>query len=251
MSTFALAGFDQSPENVESIVLLYRIDLVLLSISALFVVAKLPQVIALFGTTSEWFDGHFLHYVPYRPSATRSYPSPSSKTDFTSNISHTLHSHNTLPTERVTEKGTPVTSRYPPHAGSCISFLRPVMKLLRLRTSPGFSIAQSLIFSIYLVCLGYATLYKSSIFTDQTRTAWVVISQLPLLFLLAQKNNILGLLLGCGYEKVKLSPNLPKTDYPQLSDLQLNFLHRFGGRLVVLAANIHALSHGEFFLNNR
>ena len=210
MSTFSLAGFDQSPENVESIVLLYRIDLVLLSIFALFVVAKLPQVIALFGTTSEWFDGHFLHYVPYSPSTTRSYPSPSSKADFASNISHTLHSHNSLPTERVTEKGTPAMIRYPPHAGSCISFLRPVLTLLRLRTSPGFSVAQSLIFFIYLVCLGYATLYKSNIFTDQTRTAWVVIAQLPFLFLLAQKNNILGLLLGCGYEKVSYLPTSQK-----------------------------------------
>ena len=206
MSTFALAGGDQSPQNVGNIVLLYHIDLILLSITALFVVAKLPQVIALFGTTSEWFDGHFLHYVPYTPSASRSYLPQSSKTDFSSNISHTLHSHNTLPTERVTEKGTPLTTRYPPHAGSCISFLRPVLTLLRLRTSPGFSIAQSLIFFIYLVCLGYATLYKSNIFTDQTRTAWIVIAQLPFLFLLAQKSNILGILLGCGYEKVSYLP---------------------------------------------
>ena len=203
MSTFAIAGSDQGPENVESIVLLYRIDLVLLSITGLFVVAKLPQVIALFGTTSEWFDGHFLRYVPYSPSATRSYLSPSSKADFASNISHTLHSHNTLPTERVTEKGTPATMRYPPHVGSCIKILRPVQKILRLRTSPGFSIAQSLIFFIYLACLGYAIFYKSNIFNDQTRTAWVVIAQLPFLFLLAQKNNILGLLLGCGHEKVR------------------------------------------------
>ena len=212
MSTFVIAGNDHSPENVESIVLLYRIDLVLLSIAALFVVAKLPQIIALFGTTSEWFDGYLLHYVPHKPSSTRYYPPPSSKTDFASNISHTLHSHtsNTLPTERVTEKGAPLTTRYPPHVGSCISFLRPVLTLLRLRTSPGFSIAQSLIFFIYLACLGYATLYDSNIFTDQTRTAWVVMAQLPFLFLLAQKNNILGLLLGCGYEKVSYLPTSQK-----------------------------------------
>ena len=207
MSTFVLAGGDQSPENVESIILLYRIDLVLLSIIGLFLVAKLPQVIALFGTTSEWFDGHILHYIPYSPSANRSYPPQSSKTDFASNISHTLHSHDTpgLPTQRVTEKGTPVTMRYPPHVGSCIEVLRPVLKILRLRTSPGFSIAQSLIFFIYSICLVYATFYKSNIFTDQTRTGWVVIAQLPFLFLLAQKNNVLGLLLGYGYEKVSIS----------------------------------------------
>ena len=32
--------------------------------------------------------------------------------------------------------------------------------------------------------------------------------------------------------------------------LQLNFIHRFAGRLVVLAANIHSLYHSKFFLSN-
>jgi ferric-chelate reductase len=248
MSTFVLAGDDQSPENLESISLLYRIDFVLLSITGLFVVAKLPQVIALFGTTSEWFDGYFLHCIPYSPSYNQSYLPSSSKTDLTSNISHTLHFHDTLPTQRVTEKGTPVTMRYPPHVGSCTKFLYPILELLRLRTSPGFSIAQSLIFFIYFICLVYATFYKSNIFTDQTRTGWVAITQLPFIFLLAQKNNVLGLLLGSGYEKVTISQRLTKKkkDHPEISNLQLNFLHRFGGRLVVLAANIHALCHSEF-----
>ena len=248
MSTFILAGDDQSPENLESISLLYRIDLVLLSIIGLFVVAKLPQVIALFGTTSEWFDGYFLRCIPYSPSSNRSYQ-PSSKTDIASDMSHTLHYHDNLPSQRVTEKGSPVTMRYPPHVGSCMKFLYPILPLLRLRTSPGFSIAQSLIFFIYLICLVYATFYGSNIFTDQTRTGWIAIAQLPFLFLLAQKNNVLGLLLGFGYEKVIISrcPNKKKKDHPEISSLQLNFLHRFGGRLVVLAANIHALCHGEFF----
>jgi ferric-chelate reductase len=187
--------------------LLYRLDLVLLTITGLFVVAKLPQAIALFGTTSEWFDGHFLHYVPYSPSAKQSYPPPSSKTDLASNISHSLQSH---ATQRVTEKGTPLTKRYPPHVGSCIKLLRPVLTLLRWRISPGFSIAQSLIFFIYLICLVYATFYESDIFTDQIRTGEVAITQLPFLFLLAQKNNVLGLLLGCGHEKVTISQSLTK-----------------------------------------
>ena len=223
--------------------LLYHVDLVLLSITSLFVVAKLPQVIALFGTTSEWFDGHFLHYVPYNPSAKRSYPPPSSKTDLASNISHSFQSH---ATQRVSEKGTPSTKRYPPHVGSCIKLLRPVLTLLRLRISPGFSVAQSLIFFIYFICLVYATFYESNIFTDQIRTGEVAIAQLPFLFLLAQKNNVLGLFLGCGHEKVIISQSPTKKNHPKISGLQLNFLHRFGGKLVVLAANIHALCNCEF-----
>ena len=225
-------------------VLLYRIDLVLLSITSIFVVAKLPHAIALFGTTSEWFDGHFLHYVPYSPSVHRSYPPPSSQTDLSSNISYSLHSH---ATQRVTEKGTtPLTKRYPPHVASCVKFLRPVLTLLRFRISPGFSIAQSFVYFIYSIILLYATFYRSNIFTDQIRTGWVATTQLPFLFLLSQKNNVLALLLGCGHEKVTISQSPTKILYPEISDLQLNFLHRFGGKLVVLAANIHGLCNGEF-----
>ena len=185
-----------------AIALLYRVDVVLLSITGLFVVAKLPQAIALFGTTSEWFDGHFLHYVPYSPSANLSYSPSSSKTDLASNISYPFHSP---VTQRIAEKGTRVRKRYPPHVGSCIKFLRPVLPLLRLRISPGFSVAQSFVYFIYLVSLVFATFYRSNIFTDQTRTGWVVVAQLPFIYLLSQKNNVLGLLLGCGDEKVTIS----------------------------------------------
>lgn len=242
MSTSVVASGDLSPA------LLYQIDLVLISITGLFVVANLPRVIALFGTTSEWFDGHFLHCVPYKPSANRSFPPPDSKTEFFSNISHSLQTHAAFATQRVTEKGTPITMHYPPHIGSCNKFLRPILTPLRLRISPGFSVAQSFIFFIYFTCLVYATFYGSNIFTDHTRTGWVVIAQLPVLFSLAQKNNVLGLLLGYGYEKVAIiQPPTKKKNHPEISDSQLNFLHRFGGKLVVLAANVHFLCHGEFF----
>lgn len=206
------ATFVIAPGNVDS-ALLYHTNLLLLSIVGFFIIAKLPRVIALFGTTSEWFDGHFLHYTP--------------------SASHA---------KRATEKGG-VTMRYPPHVDSCIKFLRPLLKYLRLRISPGFSIAQSLILVIYFACLAYASLYKSNIFTDSSRTGWVATAQLPLLFALAQKNNVLGLLLGCAYENVTISQPLNVKIINNHPDLQLNFLHRFTGRVVVLAANIHSLYH--------
>ena len=229
------------------IALLYRVDLVLLSITGLFVVAKLPQAIALFGTTSEWFDGHFLHYVPYSPSDNRSFSPPSSKSDLASNISYPFYSP---ATQRVPEKGNRVRKRYPPHVGTCIKFLRPILTLLRLRISSGFSVAQSLLYFIYFVCLVFATIYRSNIFTDQTRSGWVVAAQLPFIFLLSQKNSVLGLLLGCGHEKVTISQPRTKKN-PEISDPQLNFLHRFAGILVVIAANIHALCLCEFKKHQR
>lgn len=166
--------------GVDSASLLYHTNLVLLSIVGLFIIARLPRAIALFGTTSEWFDGHFLRNVESR-------------------VPHA---------QRPTEKGAQATIRYPPHVDSSTEFLRPLLKPLRFRISPGFSIAQSLIFLVYFICLAYASLYKSNIFTDGSRTGWVAAAQLPLIFVLAQKNNVLGFLLGCGYEHVIISQPL-------------------------------------------
>jgi len=73
----------------------------------------------------------------------------------------------------------------------------------------------------------YAGLYKSSPFSDPVRAGWVSVAQIPFVIALATKNNILGYLLGFTYEK-------------------LNFLHRFIGRLVVIAANVHSLGYSPY-----
>jgi NAD(P)H-flavin reductase len=52
------------------------------------------------------------------------------------------------------------------------------------------------------------------------RTGWVNIAQLPLIFLLAGKNNLIGYLTGTSYEK-------------------LNWLHRWAARCLLLTATIH------------
>jgi hypothetical protein len=52
------------------------------------------------------------------------------------------------------------------------------------------------------------------------RTGWVSIAQLPLIFLLAGKNNIIGYLTGTSYER-------------------LNWMHRWVARCLLLTATIH------------
>lgn len=186
--------------SVDSATLVYHIDLFQLSIVALFFLVSLPRIIALFGTTSEWFDGYFLRYVPYRPS-TRMSPKHISNNSYTSHSSHTHTSH----VQQVTANGAPASMRYPPHVASCFEFLRPILTFLRLRISPGFSVAQAFVLSIYFTSLAYASFYESNIFTDEARTGWVAIAQLPLVFALSQKNNVMGAFIGYGYNHVTLS----------------------------------------------
>ncbi len=59
------------------------------------------------------------------------------------------------------------------------------------------------------------------------RTGWVTVCQLPLLFLLAGKNNVVGWLTGSSYER-------------------LNWLHRWAARCLLLTATIHM---GFWFAN--
>lgn len=191
--------------KIDDAALVYHLNILLLSIAGLFFIVRLPGTIALFGTASEWFDGHFLHYTPYRPSPRMAQvdygPQNSKMENASSDHSHTLYSH-APHAQRVTAKGVPVQMRFPPHIASCFNFLHPILNILRLRISPGFSMAQSSILFIYFLCLVYASFYRSNVFTDPSRTGWIAISQLPIVFALSQKNNVLGSLLGYGYEKV-------------------------------------------------
>ncbi|KIM43579.1 hypothetical protein M413DRAFT_25919 [Hebeloma cylindrosporum] len=206
--------------------MVYNINMLFVALLAIYTIIRLPRLFSLLSIPWEWKNGHILYYTPYRPNRRivqamhSAYPPPK---DNQTDESHTLYSH-AHHVQRLTEKGAPVTMNPPSHIPACIKPLRPILTPLRARIAPGFSVAQLLVMSMYFYSLLYAAFYRSNIFTDSARTAWICISQLPFVFIFAQKNNVLGFILGYGYEK-------------------LNFFHRFVGRLVVLAANIHALHY--------
>lgn len=95
------------------------------------------------------------------------------------------------------------TFLFPAHVAAVLPSLRPLLTFARSRPLlPGYSVAQLTLLLVYFIILLAATLYYSSPFTDATRAAWVAVSQVPLVLALAQKNNILGSVLGYGYERV-------------------------------------------------
>lgn len=86
----------------------------------------------------------------------------------------------------------------------------------------GYHLGQLLLLLFYFAVLLFGALFRDSVFKHSVREGTLVASQLPWMYILATKNNAIGTLVGRGYEK-------------------LNYLHRYVGRLVVLAANVHAL----------
>jgi predicted ferric reductase len=221
---------------------LTHINFFLLFLFVLYVLSRVPRALALFLSSSEWGNGHFLRSVELsHPSCSpssghqvalvefqsqgegaQSASPPDNKERLQRNL--TSHSDDFSYHLRLEEGGARQTSNFPRHIPSTLPVLRPLLKPLRTRLSPGFSNAQLLVLLAYFCVLVYAGFYKNNIFTDVDRTGWVATAQLPLIFGLAAKNGPIGWCLGMGYEK-------------------LNFLHRFAGRLVVVSANIHSLHY--------
>lgn len=73
---------------------------------------------------------------------------------------------------------------------------------LRSEIIPDFHVARTLLMLLYFGVLLFAALYKGSIFKSSPRDGVLVASQLPWVYILATKNNAIGILIGYGYEKV-------------------------------------------------
>lgn len=121
------------------------------------------------------------------------------------------------------------------------------MKILDLPLPiQGYHLGQGLLLVFYFAVLLFAALYRDSVFKNEFREGAIVASQLPWVYILATKNNAIGALVGYGYEKVGFK------SFPQphriLTATQLNYIHRHVGRLVVLAANVHALGFSKYKL---
>lgn len=239
--------------QVDPAALVYHIDLILIGALGLYILAVAPRAFARLSRASEWAQGFILRRVDR---VLRTYKTPISSSSIEvarsqwidtneatsgSDDSHTYDSHTHL-----NRYGSPsrygATPEYTPHVASCFALFRPIIIALRHRLSPGFSIGQLIVLAVYFSLLLYASFYKSNTFADSTRDGFVAMSQIPFVFAFAAKNNILGMFMGMGYEKVRLSIHLRFRTSIELSILlQLNFLHRMVGRFTALAANVHAL----------
>ncbi|KAJ7750463.1 hypothetical protein DFH07DRAFT_746203 [Mycena maculata] len=220
------------PVNAQTLV--YHTVIVMLALVALVFVLRIPRVFPRFWRVSEWTRGHFLGYTPYTG------PLPASRVAFarvpgtntfgyskempmgSSDDSHTTYESRYAPAVRSPPE---VGGSYPPHMEPTPSFMRPMVPLLRSRVAPGFSAAQLAVCLGWLGVLLYPGIYKSTgPFVDINRYGYIAASQIPWIFALGAKNNVLGILFGMGYEK-------------------LNFLHRFVARLAIISAHLHGLGY--------
>ncbi|KAH8078723.1 iron reductase [Cristinia sonorae] len=237
--------------------LIFNVDVFILCLVGLFILLCLPRAFVRFIHPEEWRNGHWLRYVDvHNPLRTHSAPaiaplspahlpiSPKSSDPF--NDSHSEKSHYfddhrgaNLQRNASSSSGHALLSRnastasgrirkrrdnLPAHMPSWSTMVPWIPNLFRFTIRPGLTVTKVILMLTYFFILLYATLYKSNVFTSPIRAGFVAASQIPVVVVLGTKNNLLAVAVGMGYEK-------------------LNFLHRFAGRMLVLAANVHALGY--------
>ena len=176
-------------------------DIVLLAFLAVAALLALPRTLARLSSLGHVF-WHSSPRTPKRRERTLP-PVPGAGSDKGtwegSENSHTLTDH-----YPVSLKST-AAPRYPTHVRAVASLpvLNKIASFFARRWSPGYSLGQFLITQVYSTVLTSILTYRSNVFTDPGRAGLVAMSQLPLIFVLAMKNNVAGWLVGVGYEKVR------------------------------------------------
>lgn len=113
--------------------------------------------------------------------------------------------------------------KLPAHIPGYTTLLSPLSKLASARYD-GYSVGQYTVLTLYLGAMIVAMFLFSSPVNNITRAGFVCISQAPVVVLLGVKNGPIGVLLGKGYEK-------------------LNYIHRWVGQLMFLAALFHVVGY--------
>lgn len=218
--------------------LAYHLDIVIIIVILLCALLNVPRAVARFANSSERFRGYLLRYVPLRHKPrinlnTQSiylYSDPEKSAidlnDSSEGCTTTFKALPALPTQPlgITTNGSPSGGQKLVHMPMLSSLVHPVTNILSRSVHEGYTVGQVLLMAGYAAMVFYCGFYKSNPFSDPLRAGWVVTSQIPFVYIFASKNNLVGALVGVGYEK-------------------LNYLHRLIGRLLVVGANVHAIGY--------
>ena len=228
--------------SVDPSSLVYHIDIFLLIAILVFAAFNAPRAIARFARRSEWLQGHLLHSVtltrkPRTNLNTKSiclHSDPQQTVlDLDGGSTEAMHSQGTpyFPSQSThNEKALPprpltvvepASTQQTWHMPMLSSLVHPVASLLHSRVHESYSLGQVLLMAGYSVVILYAGLYRSSPFVDFDRSGWVSVSQLPFIYVLATKNNVIGMLVGVGYEKVCVSGGMTRKTFSCIASAEL------------------------------
>ena len=227
MSSVPTAGGSATaPSNgpvVDPSSLVYQIDIFLLIVILIFAAFNAPRAIARFARRSEWFQGSLLHSatltrqprINLNTNSIYLHSDPQKTVlDLDGGSTENVHSQSLpyIPSQSThNEKALPprpftpalhVSMQQTWHMPMLSSLVPSAASLLHRRVHENYSLGQVFLMAAYSIVILYAGLYQSSPFADPDRSGWVGTSQLPFIYILATKNNVIGMLVDVGYEKV-------------------------------------------------
>jgi len=188
----------------------FDITIFILASFALFAVLTWPRLLTRFSRGSEWTRGHLIYHstkpqrrlpsLKRRPTISRPLEARYEKGRApNSDDDHTTFSHVGLVRREGSQHG---KLSLPPHCRSWSGIFRKSSAFLGIQLDEDLSIGRCIILIFYTIVVLFASLYKSNPLKDYLRTGYVATAQIPIVFALATKNNIIGKFLSMGYEKV-------------------------------------------------
>jgi len=222
-----------------------HVDYFLLGLFGLFVLIGLPRAIVRFSRAYELSNGYFLF------KRRRAGPPPSRSQSRATSRQPAAGRGVFDPGSGISNKSTDALSgvvqrNAPTHVSRWSTLIHPLVPyVLNYRIAPGTSVGKAGVLVAYLAAVLYAGLYKGNPFSDSVRAGFVAMSQIPIVYALGTKNNVLAYVSGAGYEKV-CPTHLTQSSLIEADDrAQLNYIHRVVGRIMCLAINVHALGFSE------
>ena len=178
---------------VDDSTLVCDLDIFILTVILAFSLFNIPRALVYIANNrSEVFHGYFLR------SATqfRTYRSPSGMALQSQEKGRLEYSTPTL------ESAAPL--KQPWHFPMCFSLRHPAASFMQYRVLENYTIVQVVLMVGYTAAVFYAAFDGSNPFSNPDHLGWVIASQIPFVYAFATKNNVIGLLVGVGYEKVRI-----------------------------------------------
>ena len=178
------------------------IDILLLCVLGVLILCALPRAVVRLSRPSEWKRGLFFYKPSVAGSSSDATLERKEEVDMRG-ISDSYGQGRQLSnaTLRLVSSGS--HGAQPPKRMASWSARFPgVSWLLGIRVIPGYSAGRVFLLLAWLGVMLYAGLHDSNPFSNPNRAGMLVVGQFPLVYVLGTKNNVVGMLIGQGYERV-------------------------------------------------
>ncbi|KAI9459069.1 hypothetical protein HD554DRAFT_2029376 [Boletus coccyginus] len=192
--------------------LVYDLDIFILAVTLVLFLFNVPRALVYIANNRSDVQGYLLRHA----TQFRMYRSPSGTTPQSKEKGPLEDCIPTLESDAMPKQ--------PWHLPMHFSLRNPAASFMQYRALGNYTVVQVFLMTGYTAAVFFAAFYESNPFTKPRRAGWVITSQIPFVYAFATKNNVVGLLVGVGYEK-------------------LNYLHRHVGRLMVIGGNVHAIGY--------